>query len=264
MLRYILPDLPAERLAELRSLQDRVDANATLEAKVDEATALFKRKAPAATFRTVRERLAEAAPPGAACYYCERDRWREIEHIEPKRFYPERCFSWSNYVYSCTICNQDHKKDRYAVFETNGTILEFNRSRPYDDGTPDGDHVLLNIRAEDPLDYLKLDFETGGLAPIAEEGRARARAEFTRDLFDLNADDLRLIRRQAYKAFKNYLRELKDALAAGSEEQASLILSEILDLPSPTVLVEMRRQAGTTDDLTELFDGVPTEVGRRP
>jgi uncharacterized protein (TIGR02646 family) len=265
MLRYLLPDLPPARMRELQDLQDRVDAEATLEQKVTAATAIFSRKTPKAAFDAVKEQLRAAAPAGGACFYCERDRLREIEHVRPKRFYPEHCFKWSNYVYACTICNQDSKRDRYAVFaDTTDEVFSFDRRRDYADGTPTGDHVLIDIRAEDPLDFLRLDFETGGFAPLADQGRNRRRAEFTRDLFELDADDLRLIRLQAYKSFKTYLIELQIALQAQDDERVDRVVEEIQNLPFPTVLVEMRRQAGALPELTPLFEGVPDSIGQRP
>ena len=261
MLYYLCENLSAEAATKLNQLQAQVDAEPTHRARYLKASALFKSKTSAA-FGEVKELLAKSAPPCESCFYCERDRYRDIEHVRPKRHYPESCFQWSNYVYACTICNQDAKKDTYAVFDVNGNIVKFDRSYPEDQSPPLGDHVLIDLRSEDPLDFLQLDLETGRFVAIGDR-HSQDRGRFTRDLFGLNDSTLARIRQHAFQAFRDYLSRYqaasKDDLGRGLA-----ILEEIRQLQHPTVLVEMRRQSQASAELTALFENVPDDIGARP
>lgn len=264
MLRYNPEALTALSLASLKTHEDAVAAKATRAEKIDEAGRLFKRKTPKSAFDEVKAKLRAVSPPGRACFYCERDRYRDIDHIRPKRHYPEQCFHWANYVFACAICNQDAKGDRYAVFGVGDQIIEFNRQWPKSDPPPVGDPVPIDPRAEDPLDHIKLDLLTGIPTPIELANRSYSRARYTIDLFKLDADDLTRIRRQAFASFVQYLELFAEALEAADAARAARVLRELTELPYPTVLVEMRRQAEDFPRLAELFNLVPPQVGSRP
>ena len=242
MLMYPHGPLTAAAMAKLAALQQEVDAQATHAERHKKASSLFGNKQNT-TFDEIKATLAKLAPCGDACYYCERDRYRDIEHIYPKRHYPERCFNWYNYVYACTICNQDKKGDIFAVFDAAGEIICFDRHTLAADAPPPvGQAVLLDIRHEDPLQFLKLELETGQFMPIGT-ALEQKRGRFTRDLFELNNDDLVRHRRYAYHGFCTYLTMWAQAIKSGNTSQAEIILTEITKLPYPTVLAEMRRQA---------------------
>ena len=258
MLMYLLPKLSSDSEARLRELQARVNSQGDKRAKYQLASHLFRNKQNRA-FSEVKAALAYASPPGRACYYCERDRYRDVEHIKPKRHYPEFCFEWANYVFTCTICNQDEKGDRYGIIQNDGQLIEFDRSWPDDSSLPDGQHAFLDIRSEDPLEYLILDFETGRFVPVDESGIARQRAIYTRDLLQLDSDDLSRARRQAAAAYTNYLQIFAEAKEAGLLEEAHRILDEVLELPHPTVFAEMLRQKGNHARLSKLLDALPAD-----
>ncbi|MFP3708148.1 hypothetical protein SB783_29440 [Paraburkholderia sp. SIMBA_009] len=207
--------------------------------------------------------LAAVSPPGKACFYCERDRYRDIDHVRPKRHYPEQCFVWGNYIYACTICNQDYKKDTYAVFDITGAIVKFDRSLPFSSLVPAGDHVLIDPRSEDPLNFLRLDLSTGRFTAIGN-ARSVLRGEFTRELFDLNETTLARIRVAAYETFKHYLMKFQVANQANDNAATQRVLNEIRDLPHPTVLVEMRLQSANDVMLAAHFINVPADIGQRP
>jgi uncharacterized protein (TIGR02646 family) len=246
MLRYDPGPLPAAAAAALRRLQATVDAEPDHAARIAAAGRLFGRKTPRSAFQAVRERLARVSPPGEACYYCERDRYRDIEHVRPKRHYPERCFDWSNYVYACVICNQDRKGDRFAVILDDGTLRAFDRSLPAGAPPPAGIPALIDLRAEDPFRLLTLDLATGRFIVTATDAADRLRAAFTRDLFDLNNDALARIRRQTLDHALAYARRHAAAVAAGDAGTAARIVAELRALPHPTVLHELRRQRDGT------------------
>jgi uncharacterized protein (TIGR02646 family) len=242
MLHYHLPALPAVATAALAALQARVDAAPGHAAQIAEAKRLFGQK-PRRAFDPVRAALAAASPAGGACFYCERDRYRDIEHIRPKRHYPQRCFDWANYVYACTICNQDRKGDRYAVIDAAGALLEFDRRLPAGELPPPGSEALIDIRAEDPLDFFVLEFATGSFVAAAADAVGMLRADFTIGLFELNEDSLARIRRQMAGQTLDYIRHHAAAVQLGDPAAAARALEEILELPYPTILHEIRRQA---------------------
>ena len=262
MLTYRPGSLSAPAAAALTRLQAAVDTQPDHRARVGAARRMFGR-AERRTFQEVRERLAAVSPPGRACYYCERDRFRDIDHIRPLRHYPEQAFDWSNYVYACTICNQDRKRDRYAVIDGAGNLKAFDRSWPIDAPVPTGLQALIDVRREDPLDFLILDFETGRFEPVGDDRQRIQRAAFTCGLFGLNNDDLARARQHARRAFRHYLELHLQALAADRLDKAERIIEEIKELPQPTVLVEMRRQRDHHPWLPELIDPLPPELGLR-
>lgn len=262
MLKYVPENLSPETMATLAALQARVDAMPTHSEKYEQANSLFKSKTNSA-FKEIKAKLAALAPGDDACFYCERDRYRDIEHIRPKRHYPQHCFDWNNYLYACPICNQDKKNDTFAVFDATGEVLRFNRTLPITAPVPVGAQVLIDLRAEDPLDFLQLDFETGRFSPIGD-AVAKTRGKYTRDLFDLNDSCLARHRKLAFGSFKDYLSRYQGAVMQNKPSLTASILDEILKLPHPTVLVEMRRQTIFSSELSALFEGVPAHIGARP
>lgn len=261
MLMYNCGALSAESVTFLASKQALVDNEADRKSQYEKATALFRQKVNNA-FKEVKLKLAKVSPPGDSCFYCERDRYRDIEHVQPKRHFPERAFAWENYLYACTICNQDAKNDKFAIFDAAGNIIEFDRSLAWTDPVPTGTRVIIDPRTEDPLDFLQLDLTTGIFIPIGQ-GTNPARGKYTRDLFDLNNTTLAKIRRSAFYTFNKYLQDYEDAIKAGDNTTANNILTEILELPHPTVLAEMRRQANSFPLLSRLFPTLPAKVGAR-
>nr|WP_321182294.1 hypothetical protein [Methylobacterium sp. Leaf122] len=264
MLRYTIGPISAASSAGLSGQQALVDAETSHEKRYNKAKSLFGRKVPKKTFDEIKSVLAAHSPSGSACYYCERDRYRDIEHIWPKRHYPNKCFEWENYVYACTICNQDAKRDKFAVFDVNDNVIEFDRSLPIDQPVPTGDPVQINIRVEDPLEYLQMDLQTGRFVTVGQDKRANARGIYTRDLFDLDNDVLTRIRRQAVYHFTDYITRYCAAKNEGRADDAARLLSEILELPFPTVLVELRRQKSISIELEKLIDELPPHIGARP
>jgi uncharacterized protein (TIGR02646 family) len=259
MLTYLSGPLSAEAEARLADLQAEVDSEPDHARRYMKANRSFSNKKNK-TFDEVRARLASMSPPGMACFYCERDRYRDIDHIKPKRHYPGVCFHWTNYVYACSKCNQDAKKDKYAVIDGYGNLKSFDRSWPIELPVPTGIHALIDIRRENPLDFLILDLETGRFVPISSDQNERQRAIFTRDLFNLDSDDLSRMRRQAKHAFIDYISRYRNLVLENKRESALRMLAEIKELPHPTVLLEMRRQKDRHDWLPPLIDLLPDTI----
>lgn len=244
MLKYSLPNLSDEHLSKLKLKQDKIDVKITHGERYRVAAELFSSKSPKATFDEIKKVLKEHAPRQSTCYYCERDRFRDIEHIRPKRHYPQDCFRWENYVYACTICNQDRKNDSYGVITINGELIEFDRFSLGDDAPPEGVDALINIRDEDPLDFMLLDLNTGIICPIGDVV-GKLRADFTIRLLGLNGDDL--IRHRC-DAIQNCVQSLYRLYKYRDHQDVkSKTIEELHALPQPTVFEEIKRQANIVD-----------------
>src|SRR5882672_4273120 len=102
-MRYYRPiplDPKTRRLMAAR--QSKIDSLLTHADRVKVAASSFKNKS-GRLFGTIRKWLHAEAPE--KCMYCEYDRVRDIEHIWPKAYYPERCFAIENYIFACSECN---------------------------------------------------------------------------------------------------------------------------------------------------------------
>ena len=239
----------------LSERQTRVNAEPDHAARHQTARRLFGDKRGRA-FEEIRARLAAISPPGSACFYCERDRYRDIDHVRPIRHFPEACFDWQNHVYACSICNQDAKRDQYAVIDASGELIAFDRSAT-PEAQPAGIPALIDIRREDPLDFLGLDLETGLFVALGADDTARRRGRYTFDLFNLDGDVLSRDRRHARRHFIAYLTRHADARRKGDAAAAERALNEIRELPHPTVLAEIRRQAPANPRLAPLLENLP-------
>lgn len=258
MLQYTCGVVSATTTTALNALQAKVDSEQGREAQYKEASRLFaSKKGP--VWRDVKAVLSAVSPPGRSCFYCERDRYRDIDHRKPKRHYPGLAFNWDNYIYACAICNQDAKKDKYGIWTADGKVVVFDRGLDWLEDVPDGTDLLIDIRSENPFNFLSLDLETGVFLPLGN-GLDRERALFTRDLFDLNESSLVKIRMQSYKFFRSYLEEFWRAFSIGDKASQDRVISEMADLQHPTVLAEIRRQKGQLG-LDHIFDQLPGEVG---
>ena len=245
MLKYHLLYLSSASQSGLSHLQSKVDAEFGRKSKYDVATKLFRSKAPKAVFDEIKNELKKHSPAGEACYYCEQDRHRDIDHFYPKRHYPEKAFDWENYVYACTICNQDKKNDRFAVFDAHENVVEFDRALAFSKSVPVGAPVPIDIRHEDPHQFLRVDLDTGLYVACGVTSSDVKRGIYTRDLFDLDSDVLSRYRRHAVRSFEDYLSRYEEELISGRLARAKRVLEELLELPFPSVFIEMRRQAKT-------------------
>ena len=227
---------PLETATEdwLAKRQAEVDGEPTHDAQYQAGRRLFANKASAA-FRDIREKLAAAAPAGKCCY-CETDRYRDIDHIRPLRRYPGQAFRWPNYVYACSSCNQDAKRDGWATIDLDGSLIE-----EWPDGPPPaGIEAMIDIRAEDPSDHIDLDLETGVFLPRHPDGVAHMRATYTLRLLRLNDDPrLRKARLDAVRGFGFLLGELNTAAALGDTARAARVRREIAEAPHPSVLAAL-------------------------
>ncbi|BCH24248.1 hypothetical protein MesoLjLc_39130 [Mesorhizobium sp. L-8-10] len=260
LLPTTMPDAAAS--ARLRTWQAEIDAKPTYSERVDAAKAKFKQRNTRtnATFQKVKAALTAMCSGARRCVYCEDSVADEVEHIAPKDLYPEFVFVWDNYVYACGPCNGP-KNNRYAVFGSNGSLIEVTRRSggpvvPPISGRPG----LINPRIDNPALLFDLDLiDTFVLLPKENlDATNRARADFTLDLLDLNRDVLLEARRTAYGSYRARLFEYRHKRdgGAGAVELDTLIKG-LKAMPHPTVFAEMQRSHLDVPELTVLFGTIP-------
>lgn len=162
-------------------LDDSIEQSKVFEEKATKANSLWKSKKSKA-FDEVKEALKQLCSVYEVCVYCECNEATDIEHIYPKKFYPNKAFSWENYVLACGKCNSHLKNDKCSIFNPKGSkTIEKLSGQPANE-----DILFINQREEDPFDYIDLDLKTGIFTPASFEKRKYERADYTIKLLDLN------------------------------------------------------------------------------
>jgi uncharacterized protein (TIGR02646 family) len=260
-------ELPAHAKQALQRYQAEVDAESEYERRVEIADVKFKayNRKSNSVFEQIKDTLDAMCSGARRCMYCEDSAADEIEHHHPKNLYPELVFAWENYLYACGPCNGP-KNNRFAVLTGRGQFVEIERERGKAvTRPPAGAAVLLDPRAEDPLDYLMLDIagDTFRFVPIAEEGSPAARrAEYTIDVLGLNRRALLpRARREAYGSYRARIVEFGVKRDQGaSKKELDLLIHAVRHMQHPTVLLEMRRQRRLLPELEKLFQDVPESL----
>jgi len=253
--------LTVEALLLLKQYQKAVDDKPSFPEKVAEGKKLFSgyNKKSNAAFKVVRAHLAEMSGGTIRCNYCEDSNANQVEHIYPKNFYPEKCFVWENYCYACGPCNQP-KSDLFAVFE-DATGSEVNvKTIPIGTPPPKGKALLVDPRAEKPLDYLFLDTtNTFRFVPFKADVRDFRRAEYTIEILGLNSrNQLVRARKVAFGSFKARLFEYVSKKESGAPvSQLEPLIDSLRSEHHQTVWQEMIRQRSLHDELDDLFRRAP-------
>jgi len=182
--------LSQETLAFLQQRTDEVAKAGDMAAKIEQLWRLQNNKA----FREVRKTLAEMAPGIERCMYCEDSKGTAIDHFWPKADYPDRAFTWLNYVLACSECNS--KK---------------NKRFPLD---PQGAPLLLNPVDEEPLDHLAFSPSTGKYETLTQRG------EESQDIYGLDRSTLVRGRLVTWLVLKALLASYSKHRAAGDSVEA--------------------------------------------
>ncbi len=165
-------------------------------------------------FRDVKENLAPRM--NGLCCFCENDRSTDIEHFYPKSLYPEKTFLYENYAYSCKPCNT-RKGVSFHVFKDSTLNLSEKISQkkksPYYQQA-NQDCALVNIRIENPLDFLILIHTGSNLLfqaiSINTNSREYIKAKNTIALLDLNSINKQdVLGRARFQALKYYYDRLE-------------------------------------------------------
>lgn len=84
------------------------------------------------------------------CAYCEADTkivsYGDVEHYRPKSIYWWLAYCYDNYLVSCAICNQVHKKDKFPTLNTRMLGLDISSET-----TNEEINLLANRLNPDPL-----------------------------------------------------------------------------------------------------------------
>jgi uncharacterized protein (TIGR02646 family) len=286
MLKLNSKTLTKETLDHLASKQKLIDdlgksveKSKVFEEKAAKANSLWKSKKSKA-FDEVKEALKQMCSVYEVCVYCECNEATDIEHIYPKKFYPNKAFSWENYVLACGKCNSHLKNDKCSIFKPKGSehIVELS-SKP-----ANGDILFINQRKEDPFKFIDLDLKTGIFTPLSFDKREYERADYTIKLLDLNGrSNFKSARVNAKIFFINRLdtyvnakvstcfEELERALHpeihqdifetedfdAEKDRHLENIKKQILGKKQRTVWKQLIHQINKFPTLKELFDKAP-------
>ncbi len=74
-------------------------------------------------FREIRATLEGMASGRSRCMYCEDGTGTDIEHFWPKADYPERAFTWDNYLLACSYCNSNLKRNQFPLDANDEPLL---------------------------------------------------------------------------------------------------------------------------------------------
>lgn len=242
------------------------EGSGSYEARVAKAKSMFSAKNTKSNpvFQAVKVQLTIMCSGARRCCYCEDSVADEVEHIRPKDFYPEQVFAYSNYLYACGPCNSP-KGNKYAVMEpgqTDPTHLVRQKDEPVVP-PPDGVHLLIDPRIDDPFEYLFLDLKQAEpefvVHPLLADALKIIRAKYTIEILALNERDY--LRKARKSAFSNYCSRLRDyaniKLANPADPDLAVLRAEIESLSHPTVWEEMKRQRSFYPKLDQLFNECP-------
>jgi hypothetical protein len=239
-------------------------------------------------FEEIKTLLIEMCIGIEICVYCENNEATDIEHIFPKKIYPDKAFSWGNYVLACKICNTTYKSDNFKVFNPQNSTIEFDVKPPRKTylQPPNDDALFINQRIEDPMDFLELDLINQKfifIEKFPEGTREFLKAQYTKELLHLNKRaTLVKARENATKFFRDRLGryvtatkatiffDLKEAidedfgwidenLAFNSEKERirKEIKADILTYPHITVWKELIRQRDKLPKINQLLNDAP-------
>jgi uncharacterized protein (TIGR02646 family) len=250
---------PANAQAKLVTLQAGINALGNFSERVILAQKYWDNRTGNIAFQSIKSEL-EALRPGLFCCYCETDRASAIEHIWPKSHYPERTFIWENYLYACSKCNSEYKKARWAIFcmTTGADYWEENHWS----GTPppNGEHVFLDLRQEDPQNLIRLNFETFKFVPLTQklDERTKVRVDYTiNQILHLNIDGLPDTREQAYEGYLGKLQKYVKLSPTERQLQEAQKAKTFQNVPQKTVWREMQKWHTRIPELDALFAQAP-------
>jgi hypothetical protein len=253
----------------LATYQSLVDSRASFAEKVEEAKRRFSQYNVKGnpTFDDIKRTLVEMCMGPERCHYCEDSKADEVEHIQPKDWFPERCFQWGNYCYVCGPCNGP-KNNKFAIFGNESNVpIELVRKKgdPIIE-PPLGELVLLNPRTENPLAFLFLDLLNRQyvFTEMHEKGsRDYERANYTIRILGLNSRSyLVKARKNAYNNYKARLTEyIHQKTGSGPKKKLDELIDNLKQEHHQTVWQEMKRQFDFIPELTVLFEQAPEAFG---
>jgi uncharacterized protein (TIGR02646 family) len=149
----------------------------------------------ASWFQTIVSELRRMSGPGERCMWCSGSEAAQVEHLRPRRTFPEHSFNWNNLLWSCGVCN-GHKGAQFPGPEAGGP--------------------LLDPITEDVWKHLFID-EFGNLTPRwrADSNDQDLRAVKTISVLALDRDALQLSRQHRLRDLQNKVTDTLALVAAG-------------------------------------------------
>lgn len=263
MIKLIDQELSASTLAELAKYQMQINNKVGYAEQVAEAQNLWRPQNK--TFDEITSSLIAMCPGTRRCCYCEDARGEDIEHFRPKNLYPDVAFEWKNYLFACSACNSNVKRNKFAVIDDTGILRDVTRPRsapvlPPITGLP----ALINPRFEDPLEYLRIDLLRNyyflprqGLATVN-----KIRAKYTIEVLQLNIrDDLVQWRKDSYRAFIGWIDTYKRYKTEGHLQRLNEHVKNLRRYNHLAVWEEMKRiyrerDLTRWDDLKKRHDSI--------
>ncbi|MCP3136571.1 HNH endonuclease family protein [Pyxidicoccus xibeiensis] len=201
-------------------LEGRTQQVLAAEDRAAEAQRLWKQRG--SDFDEIRATLGAMAPGRQRCMYCEDNAGTDIEHFWPKSSYPQKAFTWLNYLLACSGCNSNFKRDQF----------------PLDDA---GRPLLIDPTAEEPQEHLALSATTGMFTSRTPKGQKSI------EVFELNRDVLEQGRYDAWGAIESFLITYEDACVRGDVNRAERVRQWVRRYPFSSVFVWFLRYATRPD-----------------
>jgi len=146
MMRVRRPLLPETLEADLALLEDR-----RLNER-DKTTTQQWAWLTSAEKASLREQLQSMTTGICRCMYCEDGEGTDIEHFFPKATYPDKMFSWANYLLACSNCNSNQKRNKFPLDQN---------------GLPQ----LIDPSVDIPEEHIALSPSTGEVVARTERGK---------------------------------------------------------------------------------------------
>jgi uncharacterized protein (TIGR02646 family) len=283
--------LSATSVEHLDRIQDEINQALAFSEKAKKADAKWSSKSSRtgkAAFKEIKDTLIRMCVGVEICVYCEQNEATDIEHIYPKKMYPEKAFVWGNYVLACSKCNSHHKSDNFKIFNPAGSTVEQDVKPPrgqYIQPAND-DALFINQRLEDPMNYLELDLVNRQFIFVEKHPtgtREFKKAKYTKELLGLNTRAALIAnRKNAAKFYVSRLEQFVKAKASGAFEELTAainddwgwidqtqsfeeekqrvmdsIKNDVVTYPHPTVWKEMIRQRSDLPKTDALLNGAP-------
>ncbi len=280
---------PLDKVAvsHLNQVQQQIDNEPDFDARASRAKQKWDSKTGSnsgqSAFAEIKKTLVAMCVSVQVCNYCENNEANDVEHIYPKSLFPERAFDWDNYLLACKTCNTTYKSDNFAVFDPIGSATQVDMPRNNVPATDDA--VLVDPRADNPLDFFWLDIEsrTFNLDPkLGLTPRDKQRARYTLKLLGLNdRETLVAARKSAANYYLDRLQRFintRDAqdfdqleacvqdpdlidvnvpLAQEKQRICQQIINDIQTYAHPTVWHELIRQRTNLPRTNRLLDQAP-------
>ena len=287
-------NIHASSVTHLSLVQQEIINEPTFEVQAKKAKSKWESKTSGGgktAFKNIKDTLIEMCVGVEICVYCEQNEATDIEHIYPKKLYPEKAFTWNNYVLACGKCNTHHKSDKFKIFNPQNSTNEEDVTAPR--GTfvkpANDDSLFINQRVDNPLDFFELDLVNQLFVfteKFPEGTREYKRANYTKNLLGLNTRAALVAnRRNAAKFYVSRLEKYVAAKAATTFQELTdainddwgaidhtkdfdleknriidSIKSDILSYSHPTVWKELVRQRQNLPKTNSLFNQAPEAI----